>query len=350
MLGRSPIRVSHVLAVTALTAGFVCAGFVVHPSAALAASAAAQSGATVRHAVTFESNGAFANALTGAQTVGDFLHERNIAVRPNDFVYPSTDVPLSDGLVVTYRPAVPVTIRTARTKLAITSSAPDVGALLEENHVTLGKNDVVKPDLSDPVPANGEVRIVRVVTWDRTVHHALAMDTVRKLDFTMGQGKTRVVTAGHNGDRVDTIRYTQRDGGPVQRTVLASRVVRKPQTRVVVQGVSEYEAFEHFETQGVARTLVIAQSAMQMVATAYTAGCYGCSGITATGRPAGHGIVAVDPRVIPLGTRLFIPGYGIAVAGDTGGAIRGNRIDLGFNSLRDALLFGRREITVYLVK
>ena len=70
-----------------------------------------------------------------------------------------------------------------------------------------------------------------------------------------------------------------------------------------------------------------------------------CSG----GRVAGHGVVAVDPRIIPLGSRLFIPGYGSAVAGDTGSAIRGNRIDLGFNSLRDALLFGRRAITVYVL-
>ncbi len=71
---------------------------------------------------------------------------------------------------------------------------------------------------------------------------------------------------------------------------------------------------------------------MEMIATAYTADCAGCGGMTAIGRRAGHGIVAVDPRVIPLGTRLYIPGYGLAVAGDTGGAIVGNRIDLGFDS------------------
>ena len=89
---------------------------------------------------------------------------------------------------------------------------------------------------------------------------------------------------------------------------------------------------------------------MQMVATAYTPCCSGCSGITATGRPAGHGIVAVDPRVIPLGTRLYIPGYGYAIAGDTGGAIVGYRIDLGYTSNRDALHFGRRAVTVYRLK
>jgi 3D (Asp-Asp-Asp) domain-containing protein len=118
----------------------------------------------------------------------------------------------------------------------------------------------------------------------------------------------------------------------------------------VVDGVDEYSAFANFEARGVARSLYIANSAMEMVATAYTADCYGCSGITAIGRPAGHGIVAVDPNVIPLGTRLYIPGYGLALAGDTGGAIVGNRIDLGFNSTRDALLFGRRAITVYRLK
>ena len=72
--------------------------------------------------------------------------------------------------------------------------------------------------------------------------------------------------------------------------------------------------------------------------------------MTAIGRRAGHGIVAVDPRLIPLGTHLYIPGYGMAIAGDTGGDIVGHRIDLGFDSTRDAMLFGRRDITVYRLK
>lgn len=93
-----------------------------------------------------------------------------------------------------------------------------------------------------------------------------------------------------------------------------------------------------------------ASMVMRMPATAYTAYCGGCSGRTALGRQAGYGIVAVDPRVIPLRTRLYIPGYGYAVAGDTGGAIRGSRIDLGFNTYRDARQFGRRDVTVYLLQ
>ena len=72
--------------------------------------------------------------------------------------------------------------------------------------------------------------------------------------------------------------------------------------------------------------------------------------MTAIGRRAGHGIVAVDPRFIPIGTKLYISGYGWAIAGDTGGSIRGSRIDLGFDSDAEAMAFGRREVTVYRLK
>jgi 3D (Asp-Asp-Asp) domain-containing protein len=93
----------------------------------------------------------------------------------------------------------------------------------------------------------------------------------------------------------------------------------------------------------------------EMVATAYYAFGSGGNdingnGITATGLRARKGIVAVDPRVIPLGTRVFIPGYGEALAADTGGWIKGYRIDLCFETLEEAFRFGRRKIRVYLVE
>jgi 3D (Asp-Asp-Asp) domain-containing protein len=100
----------------------------------------------------------------------------------------------------------------------------------------------------------------------------------------------------------------------------------------------------------VKRKVASAPRRLRMIATAYAAGCDGCSGTTKTGAQASHGIVAVDPHFIPLGTRLYVPGYGRAVAGDTGGAIRGRRIDLGFDSLRQAQSFGRRQIVVYVLR
>lgn len=86
-----------------------------------------------------------------------------------------------------------------------------------------------------------------------------------------------------------------------------------------------------------------------MQASGYSAYDPGNSYYTATGSFLRRGIVAVDPNMIPLGTRLFIPGYGYAVADDTGGAIVGTRIDLAFDTHEEALWFGRRNVVVYIV-
>jgi 3D (Asp-Asp-Asp) domain-containing protein len=88
---------------------------------------------------------------------------------------------------------------------------------------------------------------------------------------------------------------------------------------------------------------------MTMVATGYSPYEGSSTGRCATGMRAGYGVVAVDPRVIRLGTRLFVEGYGYAVAGDTGGAIKGARIDLGHTTYREAEHVGRRVVHVWVL-
>ncbi|MEI2448950.1 3D domain-containing protein, partial [Priestia megaterium] len=83
--------------------------------------------------------------------------------------------------------------------------------------------------------------------------------------------------------------------------------------------------------------------------TAYTANCAGCSGVTATGQNVSsgtHKIIAVDPSVIPLGSKVYVEGYGVATAGDTGGAIKGYRIDVLVPSESAAKAFGRRTVKI----
>ncbi|GAC1543818.1 MAG: hypothetical protein NVS3B16_10760 [Vulcanimicrobiaceae bacterium] len=169
-------------------------------------------------------------------------------------------------------------------------------------------------------------------------------------DASLRLGKTAVIDAGRPGLRVVTYRNVRPSDGKATRTLLASRIVRAPRTRVIARGVAAYASLARVAEQGFASAMHFAGSAFHMIATAYTAGCAGCTGITSSGVRAGFGIIAVDPRVIPLGTKLFIPGYGRAVAGDTGGAILGNRVDLGMNRQSEALLYGRRPITVYVLR
>lgn len=93
--------------------------------------------------------------------------------------------------------------------------------------------------------------------------------------------------------------------------------------------------------------------ALQMTATAYTAYCKGCSGTTATGINLRENpslkVIAVDPKIIPLGSKVWVEGYGYAIAGDTGGAIKGNKVDLFMPNRQDALNWGRRTVTVKIV-
>lgn len=85
-------------------------------------------------------------------------------------------------------------------------------------------------------------------------------------------------------------------------------------------------------------------------ASAYSPQDPGCSNYTSTGQRLRKGIVAVDPKVIPLGTKMYIPGYGYGVAADIGSAIKGNKIDVAFESRKDALKFGRRNIVIQILE
>jgi resuscitation-promoting factor RpfB len=347
LIGRSPLRRSHLLAVSVLTAGLVWAGFLTSPSPAFAGIAGRTA---VAHAVIFTDGPTTAQISSTAATVGDFLRERGIVPGDGDDVSPSAGTPLSDKMTILYRQAVAVTVVMENRRETLLTSAPDIATLIASLNIHLGSDDTVTPALDTPPPANGIVRISRVVAWQRTIRKPIPMQVIRRLDFGLAAGAVHIHAKGRNGVREEVVSFVKRDDGPIDARVLRSRVLRKSRPRVIDIGATEMQAYDHFIKRSIKSTGYVMEGTMQMVATAYTGDCSGCSGITASGRPAGHGIVAVDPRVIPLGTHLYIPGYGLAVAGDTGGAIIGDRIDLGFDSLRDALIFGRREVTVYRLK
>ncbi len=106
------------------------------------------------------------------------------------------------------------------------------------------------------------------------------------------------------------------------------------------------QSHDYVETS---RGLVRYTDVVWMEASAYLPTDGGGDCITATGLPAQHGVVAVDPDVIPLGTRLYIPGYGFAIAADTGGMIEGYMIDLCMEDYEACMEFGRRDIDVYVL-
>jgi len=151
-----------------------------------------------------------------------------------------------------------------------------------------------------------------------------------------------VVSPGRPGLREQVWRVTAADGRVTERSLVGWRVVRGPLDRVVTVGT---------QTLTASRGQFTGKEYLDLVATAYSPFCCkGVDDVTALGIRAGFGVVAVDPAVIPLGSRLYIEGYGYAIAADTGSAIKGMRIDLGYDTKGQALRFGRRPVRVYIIQ
>lgn len=343
---RSPLTATGVLSLGLLLP--FGAGTFSDRALALVQNAAAETPA--KH-VTFIRSGDPIAVETRAATIDDLLIERGIVRAPEDVVSSDPSTPITDGAVISYRPAVPVTLVIDNVERQLRTPAATVRELLAAQNITLGSHDKLWPKADEALTSDARIRVNHVTSWIEHVQRSIAPPVQKRYDFKLAAGTSRVIDPGARGTKDYTIVVSQPDRTiAAKRSLLAMHIVRAPRAKIIALGVGEYASFANMATRGLEGTMNLARSALTMIATAYTADCSGCSGYTATGRPAGHGIVAVDPRVIPLGTHLYIPGYGHALAGDTGGAIRGNRIDLGFNSHGDAINFGRRPILVYVLK
>lgn len=179
--------------------------------------------------------------------------------------------------------------------------------------------------------------------YEQTVNKEIGIQTIIEPDPTMAKGEQKIVQEGHAG-QVSIKERVYLQGDKIIRTKeLSSKVIKNMVPKIIKEGTRE-------KIVQTSRGNVRYSKVLKMNATAYTASDGNGDGITASGIPATRGIVAVDPEVIPLGTRLYIPGYGEALAADTGGAIQGNRIDLVVDSYGEAMNFGRQDIDVYILQ
>lgn len=225
----------------------------------------------------------------------------------------------------------------------VPTQAATVDDLLSELEISLDPLDRSDPDPEAPIEDGMSVRITRVSRHSVTEHLALPADTIVLADPDRPFGSASILARGSDGLLRRVWRTWRKDGEITTRTVISEQLLSEPQDKVVLRG-----------SRGMPRRAGYWRrwrAPMVMEATAYEPGPRSCgkwaTGYTATGVKAEKGVVAVDERVIPLGTRLYIPGYGFAVAADRGSAIKGMRIDLCFPTYAEAIQFGRRRTKVY---
>jgi len=187
-------------------------------------------------------------------------------------------------------------------------------------------------------------------------------DTIYRDDASIEKGDSKIVQNGKKGQEKVTSRLTYQDGELVSKEEISRFKVSDPESKIIARGTKEksvatvkpQKTSTPRKTESTVGTVAGFKyiKKIEMTATAYSAfNSKGGYAKTASGMTARKGIVAVDRSVIPLGTRLYIEGYGEAIAGDVGGAIKGNRIDLCFEDTNKNLMkFGRQKVTVYILE
>lgn len=234
-----------------------------------------------------------------------------------------------------------VTLIEGGTTREITTTAETVSQFLAENKLILGKLDRSSVTPAAPLTDGMQIVITRIRTEQNVERKPIAFPTTEKFVRTLRVGEKKIVQAGKKGEKTATYLSTYKDGERVQHKQVAVKVT-PPRRQIVLKGMRGMTLASRGWFGG--------RRVLEMVATGYGPGGGMYPGSrTRTGLKQGKGVVAVDPRFIPLGTRLYIDGYGYAVAGDTGGAIKGARIDLGFNTDREAMAVGRRKVRVLIL-
>ena len=242
-----------------------------------------------------------------------------------------------------------------------TSYGETAAQLLDRLGLEVSGEDVVSHGMDSPVRHGMELRIDRVVTREETYTADIAHGQTLCNDASLPEGAAQVLTEGRNGEMLCRARVTYRNGLEVSREILSQNVLRQPVTEVLAVGTAaETESndmpviSDGFITLPTGEVLTYTDTAT-VRATAYTHTDAGCDLITSTGTTVRWGTVAVDPRFIPYGTRMFIMAsngsyvYGIAVAEDCGGDIKGDRMDLYMPTYEQCIEFGRRVCTLYFL-
>ncbi len=298
--------------------------------------------------IVLEDGGVRATLYSSAATVGAALYQAGIQLYRADRIYPDPATPLQNGLHIRTERSIPASVRVDGHVLRTRTHRSRVGEVLADLGVTLNGQDYTLPSLEAPLGDGGEIRVYRVTESVIVEQSPIPFDSVWQADPNSEIDTQGLLQEGAPGVLERRIRLRYEDGQVVERRVEGESVVLVPTNRVMGYG-----------TKIIVRQLATESGTVEywrvfrMLATSYSAGTAGVSptasyyGRTATGMVMRHGIVAVDPRVIPLRTEVYVPGYGIGYAGDTGGAIKGKRIDLGFDDSNLQLWY--RWVDVYLL-
>lgn len=270
----------------------------------------------------------------------------------------------ADASAITINRAQSITVVYHGKASQVSSQGETVQQLLSRLDIEPEEEDVLSLPPETPVQDGMILRIDRVVRQQQTY---TVTDIRKEIPCTadyLPAGTEDTLAAGHDGELLRTVEVTYTNGVETQRNILKEDVISPSAPRIVATGTGN--PLPAFDPGAIPRigpdTITLPTGEIltythtgKIRATAYTHTDKGCNTVTATGSTVHIGTVAVDPRYIPYGTRMFIMAsdgsyvYGVAEAEDCGGDIIGDRVDLYLPTFEDCIAFGRRDCTVYFL-
>lgn len=304
---------------------------------------------STKKTVTVSIDGNEKTIVTYNNTFKKALASNKIVVGPKDKTAPSLDSRVNNGDKIYIKKAVDIQLAVDGQTLDIQSAENNVNDMFKAENIVVDEFDKVFPSRESTLEKGLKIAVTRVKIDYLTQKKILDFTTVVKPDDDSEKGNIKILQEGQQGEEEIVTKIVYEDGKEVARKIVSDVIKKDPVTKIVASG-----------TLGVVPNLsrggskVLYKKSLRVKATAYSAGEDGgtrtASGTSTKRNPNGYSTIAVDPDVIPLGTRVYIPGYGYAIAEDTGGAINGNIIDVYFNSSSEMSRWGVKYLTIYILK
>ena len=297
-----------------------------------------------RYQITISDNEEVKQAFVYSSTVEDALKEAGIKVGEFDELSLDLDANLRQTKKIEIKRAKEVLLSVNGKDEKVYTTLSTVSEVLDKLDVSIGEESMLITPTDAEISDGMKIEIIRKVYEEITETEEIPFDVTKKANYNMNSGSTRVSKEGVKGEKTLTYKVLKHNGEILEKELVSEVVTKKPENKVVEYGVI---ASVTTSRGGEIR----AKKVLDCKATAYC-----LKGKTASGVQSQRGVIAVDPKVIPLGTRMYIESadgsfvYGYAVAGDTGGKIKGNRIDLYMDTRSECLNFGVRNLKVYILE
>jgi uncharacterized protein YabE (DUF348 family) len=310
----------------------------------------------IRKDITVLVDGNPIKLTTYQKTFDSALKSANINVAVKDKTDKALNSKIADNDIITINRAIDLKVLVDDKELNITSAEKDIALMLNTEKISLSPNDKVSPAIETKLTKGMDITITRVKTETIQEKKAIDFKTVIKEDKNTLKSKSKVLQEGVKGEKTITLSVTYENGKEVTRKAIKETIVKQPKSKVIAQGTLSPITISRGQSSESTLNLKAPASSGKVLtvkATAYWAdssnNVYTASGKKAVRNPSGYSTIAVDPKVIPLGTKLYVEGYGYAVAADTGSGIKGNFIDVFFNTGGEVRNWGVKYLKVQIL-